>query len=66
MAPSLLIVESPTKAKTLNRYLGKDFIVKASVGHVKDLPKAKLGIDVENQFKPQYQVLRTRKRCSRN
>lgn len=62
MAPSLLIVESPTKAKTLNRYLGKDFIVKASVGHVKDLPKAKLGIDVENQFKPQYQVLRTKKK----
>ncbi len=65
MAPSLLIVESPTKAKTLNRYLGKDFIVKASVGHVKDLPKAKLGIDVENQFKPEYQVLRTKKKVLR-
>lgn len=62
MAPSLLIVESPTKAKTLNRYLGKDFIVKASVGHVKDLPKTKLGIDVENHFKPEYQVLRTKKK----
>lgn len=62
MAQSLLIVESPTKAKTLNRYLGKDFIVKASVGHVKDLPKAKLGIDVENQFKAEYQVLRTKRK----
>ncbi len=62
MAQSLLIVESPTKAKTLNRYLGRDFIVKASVGHVKDLPKTKLGIDVENHFKPEYQVLRTKKK----
>lgn len=62
MAQSLLIVESPTKAKTLNRYLGKDFVVKASVGHVKDLPEARLGIDVENQFKPEYQVLRTKKK----
>ncbi|SMC25219.1 DNA topoisomerase I [Desulfacinum hydrothermale DSM 13146] len=62
MAKSLLIVESPTKARTLNRYLGKDFIVKASVGHVKDLPKTKLGIDVEHQFKPQYQVIRGKKK----
>ncbi|MBZ4660776.1 MAG: topA, partial [Desulfacinum sp.] len=62
MAKSLLIVESPTKARTLNRYLGKDFIVKASVGHVKDLPKTKLGIDVENQFKPEYQVIRGKKK----
>ena len=61
MAKSLLIVESPTKAKTLERYLGKDFIVKASVGHVKDLPKNKLGIDLEHQFQPEYEALRGKK-----
>src|SRR5208283_2698565 len=57
MSKSLLIVESPTKARTLERYLGKDFIVKACVGHVKDLPGNKLGIDLDGKFKPQYQVL---------
>ncbi|HYA40551.1 MAG TPA: type I DNA topoisomerase [Syntrophobacteraceae bacterium] len=62
MAKSLLIVESPTKARTLERYLGKDFIVKASVGHVKDLPGNKLGIDLDGEFKPQYQVLRGKKK----
>jgi DNA topoisomerase-1 len=62
MSKSLLIVESPTKAKTLERYLGRDFIVKASVGHVKDLPGNKLGVDVDEQFKPQYQVMRGKKK----
>lgn len=62
MAKALLIVESPTKAKTLGRYLGKDFIVKASVGHVKDLPKNKLGIDLEKDFEPEYQVIRGKKK----
>ncbi|MFP5212003.1 MAG: type I DNA topoisomerase [Acidobacteriota bacterium] len=62
MPKSLLIVESPTKAKTLGRYLGKDFIVKASVGHVKDLPKSKLGIDIEKDFQPDYQVIRGKKK----
>jgi len=62
MPKSLLIVESPTKAKTLERYLGKDFIVKASVGHVKDLPANKLGINIDKEFKPQYQVLRGKKK----
>jgi DNA topoisomerase-1 len=62
MSKSLLIVESPTKAKTLERYLGKDFIVKASVGHVKDLPGNKLGVDIDEQFKPQYQVMRGKKK----
>ena len=62
MPKSLLIVESPTKAKTLERYLGKDFIVRASVGHVKDLPKNKLGIDVEKGFEPEYQVIRDKKK----
>lgn len=62
MPKSLLIVESPTKAKTLERYLGKDFIVKASVGHVKDLPQNKLGIDLDNHFEPEYRVMRGKKK----
>ena len=50
----LIIVESPTKAKTLSRFLGKDFEVMATMGHIKDLPKSKLGVDIENNFKPDY------------
>jgi len=62
MSKSLLIVESPTKAKTLGRYLGKDFVVKASVGHVKDLPKNRLGIDIEHGFQAAYQVMSGKKK----
>src|SRR4249920_3257097 len=51
---TLVIVESPAKANTINKYLGKDYVVKASLGHVKDLPKSKLGVDVENDFEPTY------------
>ncbi|MBI5885609.1 MAG: type I DNA topoisomerase [Deltaproteobacteria bacterium] len=58
MGKSLVIVESPAKAKTINKYLGKDFTVLASVGHVKDLPKSKLGIDIENNFAPDYEVIK--------
>jgi DNA topoisomerase-1 len=54
---SLVIVESPAKANTINKILGKDFAVKASVGHVKDLPKKELGVDVENDFEPSYVVI---------
>ncbi len=54
---SLLIVESPTKVKTLSKFLGKDFTIKASVGHVKDLPKKELGVDVDNNLKPTYVVI---------
>ncbi|MDP2168764.1 MAG: type I DNA topoisomerase [Thermodesulfovibrionales bacterium] len=54
---SLVIVESPAKAKTIEKILGKDFTVKASVGHVKDLPKKKIGVDVENNFSPEYEVI---------
>ncbi len=50
----LLIVESPTKQKTLQKFLGKDFKVESSFGHVRDLPKSKLGVDTENNFEPQY------------
>jgi DNA topoisomerase-1 len=58
MAKSLVIVESPTKAKTLSKYLGRNYQVLASVGHLKDLPKSKLGIDLEHDFEPQYIVIR--------
>ena len=52
----LVIVESPTKAKTLETILGKGFTVKASMGHIRDLPKSGLGVDVEHNFEPQYVV----------
>jgi len=52
----LVIVESPTKAKTIKGFLGKDYIVESSFGHVRDLPKSKLGVDVENNFEPSYVV----------
>ncbi len=58
MAKNLVIVESPAKATTIERYLGKDFQVVASFGHVRDLPKSKLGIDVEHNFTPQYMIPR--------
>ena len=51
----LVIVESPAKAKTIEKYLGKDYSVVASVGHIRDLPKSKLGVDVEHGFEPQYE-----------
>lgn len=56
----LVIVESPSKAKTITKYLGKDYIVKASKGHVVDLPKSQFGIEVENNFRPQYEVTNTK------
>jgi DNA topoisomerase-1 len=58
MAKNLVIVESPAKAKTLARYLGRDYQVKASVGHVVDLPKSKLGVDIDNDFEADYVVIR--------
>src|SRR5690349_18906515 len=51
---ALVIVESPAKAKTIGKYLGRSYRVKATVGHVRDLPQKKLGIDVENGFEPEY------------
>src|SRR5437763_8659171 len=54
---SLVIVESPAKANTINKYLGNDYVVKASLGHVKDLPKSKLGVDIEHDFEPVYDVI---------
>ena len=51
---TLLVVESPTKARTLSRYLGPDYSVLATYGHVRDLPERKLGVDIKNNFEPQY------------
>src|SRR6202161_184067 len=62
MAKSLVIVESPTKAKTIGKYLGKQFVVKASLGHVKDLPKKNLSVDVEHNFEPHYEVIEGKKK----
>jgi len=60
MTKSLVVVESPAKAKTIGKYLGRNYIVKASVGHIKDLPKSKLGVDVEDDFTPHYAVIPTK------
>ncbi len=57
---ALVIVESPSKAKTIQKYLGRDYIVKASVGHIKDLPKSKLGVDTKKGFSPDYQIIPTK------
>jgi DNA topoisomerase-1 len=56
MGKSLLVVESPTKMKTLSKYLGKDFLIKATYGHIKDLPKSKLGVDIEKGFAPHFMI----------
>src|SRR5438046_553756 len=62
MAKALVVVESPAKAKTINKYLGRDYKVVASMGHVRDLPKSKLGVDVEENFEPTYEVIASRKK----
>lgn len=58
MGQKLVIVESPAKAKTIGKYLGKDFIVEASMGHIRDLPKSQLGVDKENNYTPKYITIR--------
>lgn len=58
---SLVIVESPTKAKTISRFLGKDYDIKFSMGHIMDLPKSKLGIAIDNNFTPEYQIIEGKK-----
>ena len=58
MPKSLVVVESPAKAKTINKLLGRDYIVRSSVGHIRDLPAKKLGVDIENGFAPEYITIR--------
>jgi DNA topoisomerase-1 len=62
MTNSLVVVESPTKVKTIKKFLGSDFNVVASMGHIKDLPKSTLGIDLENNFEPTYNTIETKKK----
>jgi len=62
MSKSLVIVESPTKAKTLKKYLGKDFTVMASGGHIKDLPPKKLGVDINDNFSVEYEIVKGKKK----
>ena len=59
---SLVIVESPTKVKTIQKYLDSKYLVKASMGHVRDLPKSTLGVDEKKSFKPEYRVLPAKKK----
>ena len=73
MGKKLLIVESPTKTRTLKRYLGPEFQVMATLGHVKDLPEGRLGVDINNGFTPEYvtikgkeKILRELKRTAKN
>ncbi|NLJ86097.1 MAG: DNA topoisomerase I, partial [Firmicutes bacterium] len=58
MGKSLVIVESPAKARTISRFLGKNYTVKASIGHVRDLPKSQFGVDIDNGFEPKYITIR--------
>ena len=58
MPKSMVIVESPAKARTIEKYLGGDYIVRASAGHIKDLPKGGLGVDVRRDFRPTYSINR--------
>ncbi len=65
MKKKLVIVESPAKARTLSRILGSSYSLKASMGHVRDLPRSQLGVDIENGFAPKYVVPRTKSKVAR-
>ena len=62
----LIIVESPAKSKTISKILGKDYKVIASMGHIRDLPKNSIGIDIENNFTPKYQIAKDKKDLVKN
>ncbi|MCK4649097.1 DNA topoisomerase I, partial [bacterium] len=57
MPKALIIVESPAKTRTINKFLGKEYLVESSMGHIKDLPKKKFGVDVDKDFQPSYQII---------
>ncbi|MHB1679278.1 MAG: type I DNA topoisomerase [bacterium] len=61
---NLVIVESPSKANTINKYLGKDYSVKATMGHIKDLPKSKIGVDIEHGFEPFYEIIKGKEKVA--
>ena len=63
MAKKLVIVESPTKAKTIRKFLGSTYQVIASEGHVRDLPKSQMGVDIANDFEPHYITIRGKEMC---
>lgn len=65
MAKSLVVVESPAKAKTINKFLGKNFIVKASLGHIRDLPEKRLGVNIKDGFKPHYVTIKGKEKVIR-
>ena len=66
MAKSMVVVESPAKARTIERYLGRDYVVKACAGHIKDLPSQGLNVDVDQDFKATYKVLPGREKIVRD
>lgn len=65
MPKNLVIVESPAKAKTIEKYLGKDYKVASSYGHIADLPEREIGVDVEKNFSPKYVISKEKKRSSK-
>ena len=62
MSKNLVIVESPAKAKTIEKFLGPDYIVKSSIGHIRDMPKKDMGIDLNNNFLPTYEISSDKKK----
>lgn len=65
-ASKLIIVESPAKCKTISKILGADYKIIATMGHIRDLPKSKMGVDVDNNFEPSYQVSTDKKKPSKH
>ena len=65
MNKNLVIVESPAKARTIGRYLGDEYEITASVGHIRDLPQSTIGVDVKNDFKPRYITMREKIKSSK-
>ena len=66
MQENLVIVESPAKAKTIEKFLGKDYIVKSSFGHIRDLSKKDLGINIDDEFRPVYEIPGDKKKVVEN